>query len=263
MRNVIILFIVAIITALIVIFYPRKESIEYSGYQLSAADASDDHDCKQCLVKHQNDKPGLCNCLKNAKCTDEIAANCSGKDDLSACDTCNHEYSKCMVNGTFDDCRKKLCTCLTDAKCDPLLVSQTCAALPPNEGPTSNTCDPADGMWSKDGKLGSPCCQPPHYNLNDSSYKTCANYKEESDPQIRACLESTCKYVDSQSAFFDPSWAPMAKCASSLCCYNMKNPHFAKHGSCSLYIHGEKSVANTPDTAGASTDWRGYIDYVM
>lgn len=252
-------------TVAIMYYFRREASSNFSsGYTLQSS--PDDSACQDCISTHQNDKKNLCTCLKNNRCDKLIALYCKGNvDEVSDCDNCNLDYAKCMSdNNDFKKCRADLCDCLKKNNCDETLTQQTCAELPEPEPSNATSCLPSNGNWTKDGGgLNSPCCQPPDYKIHDSSYKTCQNYKEESDPTIRACLENTCKYVASQSAFYDPSWTPMGICASSLCCYNFKNPHFKKFGTCPHYISGDPAEATAPDSqeAGTSGDWRGWIGW--
>ena len=126
------------------------------------------------------------------------------------------------------------------------------------------TCTPSNGVWSIPGAglqgrslLASPCCQPPDYSL-PASYKTCSNYNEEPDPNIRACLTKACSYVSTESKNYDPSWGPMAACGAALCCYNSSVPHFAKYQGCVQYLDGDLAIAKTSDQ-GEVSDWRGYV----
>jgi hypothetical protein len=131
-----------------------------------------------------------------------------------------------------------------------------------NNNTELETCTPADGNWIKPGtgitspsQLQSPCCNPPDYKLPES-YKTCANYPTEKNPQINKCLDDCCSYVNSQTEFsstnpygsYDTSWFPMARCACSLWCYNSKVSHFRKYGTPIHYISGDIAEAETPDT---------------
>jgi hypothetical protein len=116
------------------------------------------------------------------------------------------------------------------------------------------TCTPRDGNWIKPGTgitsrsvLNSPCCNPPDYRLPEN-YKTCNNYESETNPQLKRCLETCCKYVNTQIGSYDQSWYPMARCACSLWCYNSKEPHFSKYGTAVHYISGDIAEAETPDT---------------
>jgi len=129
------------------------------------------------------------------------------------------------------------------------------------------TCTPSDGVWSIAGGgqqgrslLNSPCCQPPDYNL-PASYKTCSNFNEEPDPNIRACLANACNYVSEQSKNYDPSWTPMATCGAALCCYNSAEPHFAKYQGCVQYLDGDLAIAKTSDQGEVSGNggWRGWV----
>lgn len=114
---------------------------------------------------------------------------------------------------------------------------------------TENTCLPPQGEgWSKNGEWNSKCCVPPENKLFDSSYKTCSNFSQESDPDIQKCLSDCCKYVSQEAKSYDPSWAGVSACGCSVCCYNSKNPHFAKYGDCRLYLAADPAERNSPDT---------------
>lgn len=133
------------------------------------------------------------------------------------------------------------------------------AVVSPGNG--VSTCRPADGAWSRDGRLAGPCCVPPDYKIYDPSYKDCSNFATELDKTKKACLENCCKFCKSQEKNYDPSWGPMCRCACSLCCNNADDPHFSKFGTCVHYISGDPAEAETPDSAPASQDWRGWIDF--
>jgi len=115
-----------------------------------------------------------------------------------------------------------------------------------NSTPT-NCLPPTGEGWSKNGIFNSPCCQPPENKLYDTSYKTCSNFAQESDPVIQKCLSDCCKYVSQEAKSYDPSWAGVSACGCSVCCYNSKNPHFAKYGDCRLYLAADPAERNAPD----------------
>jgi len=152
----------------------------------------------------------------------------------------------------------------------PIIPSPTPTPSPSNNNtPTSKgSCIPSDGVWTRDGKLTSPCCQPPNYDILDPSYTTCDTYFTETDPVINKCMAECCAHSDDyvknarRTGNLDPSFAPMSRCGCSLCCYNQKDPHFNKWGSCSLYITGEPAIASTPDTPPVGNgDWRGFVGF--
>jgi hypothetical protein len=254
--------IIAIVSVIIV--YRRMHESFYTSYSLSASDADDTKVCDQCISTHKNDKKNLCSCLKNNQCSDDISKYCKGSaGNLSGCDECTFTYGKCMSdNFDYKKCRSELCDCLKKENCEKDLINQTCAALPDSGTSSASSCAPEGGVWSKDGKLAGPCCVPPDYRIHDSSYKGCQNFSEETDGNKKSCLENCCKFVSNQARNYDPSWAPMAQCACSLCCNNMKEPHFKKWGSCVHYISGDPAEANTPDGPEAGDQsWRGWIGW--
>lgn len=269
-RNAFIIASVIMIVVVIFVLYMRSKENMYVPYDFNSMLhlQSDDVSCNQCISKYQNDKAGLCTCLKNNRCDAQIPVYCKGKvDTIGACDQCALDYGKCM-NEHFDykKCRSELCDCLKTAKCEQDLIDETCAALPPSGGAVTS-CQPADGSgnWTKPGGgLNSPCCQPPDYQLAPE-YTKISDYKDETDPIISSCLENCAKYVKKQAHNFDPSFYPMAACACSLCCRQMskKNPHFTKYGTCVHYISGDPAEANTPDSSEVSgnQNWRGWIGF--
>lgn len=257
-------FIILSITLSIVYYFRLKEKF-YTPYTLSASDANDSQACEQCITVHQNDQANLCTCLKNNGCIADIATYCgrsAGK--LSDCDTCSVNYAKCFTDhGDYKKCRSDLCDCLKKFNCDQNFINETCSALPTPSDNKITSCVPSDGIWSKDGVLQSPCCQPPDFQL-DPSYKTCQNYDEETDPNIKNCLETCCKAAtDNRAAFMDPSFIPLSICGCSLCCNSPNINHFKKYGSCDRYIYADKAIAETPDIAesGSNGNWRGYIGW--
>ena len=224
--------------------------------------------CLNCVQTYRNDKTGLCSCLSQNGCSSELMTYCRTRDpgyspgNSPACKSCISDYGTCM-SGAYDykKCNADLCSCLTNNSCDQALILKSCN---PDSGPPAGSqtgCIPADGVWSKDGQLAGPCCVPSNYQIYDSSYKTCQNYNNEPDPIKKNCLANCCKFALDQASNYDPSWAPMAQCACSLCCNNADEPHFSKFGTCVHYISGDKAEAETPDSAPASQDWRGWIDF--
>lgn len=119
--------------------------------------------------------------------------------------------------------------------------------------PKIQSCVPANGQWFKPGGtqgsiLNSPCCQPPNYQLgNEKPYKTCG---DKLDPKVEAekCVADCCSQVYNEQGNYAPSWAPMAKCACSLWCYNRNIPHFKKYGTAAHYITGDIAEAHTGDS---------------
>ena len=151
---------------------------------------------------------------------------------------------------------------------------------PPSPPATPTSCVPSDGVWSvpdpvQGSILQSPCCQPPDYQVYDSSYETCDTLNSETDPEIRTCLMKCCQQCDndiqadnnqaskSGRNFLNPTYGKMCKCACSLCCYNQKVPHFSKYGDCRSYADSDLAVARSDDGRIANTDrdWRGWIGF--
>lgn len=242
------LFLAGIVFIVLLISLNSRENLE-----------EDCKDCQnkynKCIIDNQNNitalescKDILCSPDCPAKCNPGIA-ECPNKTDTSS-PTLNVDCSK---TPNAPACQQQ---CSQDSDCqDPQLnvcVNGKCVT-PVNTGLL--TCVPTDGQWSKPnvGKfsrsgLNSPCCQPPDYPLA-SSYTTCDNIDDETNPSIKKCLSDCCKYANNQANMMDPSWYSMARCGCSLWCNNAKVPHFSKYGTAVHYISGDIAEAQTSDSA--------------